>query len=774
MRENSIQYSSWLFDEPITDKSEDEYQRAEFTQSLADALLGNTEPHGLIIGIHGPWGSGKTSLKNMLINDLRASEDTKGSYIIEFEPWMYSGSGQIVSLLFKQIAQTLSEKTNFLYRTLLRLSTVSNFWSPIVLALFNALLPGFSYTVNLIASFFDNIGNYLNPGNENLKILAEQREKLKDNLNSSKIKIIVFIDDLDRLADSEIAEMLRAVKAVGDLPYVTYVLLYDRDVVTKSLDKTCHNKGDEYLEKIIQVPIGLPEPSKEVVGRMLTSEIESIIRSERHEPTALSSSDLISSSFADIKQSCIAPFVNNIRDVIRLTNEFKIRYQVLKDDIEPGDLLGITSLEVFRPSLYKWIIKHKNLICSHYRSSTLASPPSKGTSIEDLSDKVQELLETLESNDRETGKQDSAAIEALFPFAKTAASRSNGQKNVSLSYLDPRGADRHIFRPEHFDAYFRLSIEQDILHENEYKKFLLYDELSLEHLDKRYWDIFQSPVFIGKACKYLGNSNNNRAAKVIEFCLNLEEKFNNTNQGYMTLKLVLEILNTGQKYPSFENLLDTITQQLLDSESPLSLVLCAYLAYNLHVFLSPKDRKNQSECQTRRVLTDLPELSLLDFVIRSGFSCNYIRSICNKLSDRLERWEFKSFEKPLYGGVMSGYADYIPILFDNLNDQYKAFNVFSHMVDKAHFVIYTLNALVQNDGNNYVMNLPLLKQLVDADACQTAITELINNESYREDENALDFGPLAAYEVSLKSDASTNSVSTKRVNQVLREWENKL
>ncbi|KJY49633.1 KAP family P-loop NTPase fold protein [Bifidobacterium kimbladii] len=774
MRENSIQHSSWLFDEPITDKSEDEYQRSEFTQNLADALLSSTEPHGLIIGINGPWGSGKTSLKNMLINDLKASEDTNGFHIIEFEPWMYSGSGQIVSLLFKQMAQTLSGKTNFLYRALLRLSTISNFWSPVVSALFNALLPGFSYTVNLIASFFDNIGNYLNPGNENFKVLTEQREKLRDNLNSTKTRIVVFIDDLDRLTDSEIAEMLRAVKAVGDLPYVTYVLLYDRDVVAKSLNKTCHNKGDEYLEKIIQVPIGLPEPSKEVVERMLTSEIESIIQVKRHDHAALPSSIAVSSSFEDIKRFCIAPFVNNLRDAIRLTNEFKIRYQVLKDDVEPGDLLGITSLEVFRPSLYKWIIGHKNLICSHYAPFTLPSRFPPETAISNLSDRVQELLENMNSSNGETGKQDSEAIKALFPFAKASASRNNDQKNVSLAYLDPYEADRHIFRPEHFDAYFRLSIEQDIMHENEYKKFLLYDALSPADLDKHHWDIFRSTVFVGKASKYLCNSNSNRAAEVIEFCLRLEEKFNDKDQGYMTLKLVLVILNTGEQYSNFASLLDAITRQLVDSESPLSLVVCEYLAYQFHVFLSPEAHKDQSEYQPHRVLTYLPELSLFDYVIRSGFQNNYLTSIYNKLSDRLKRWEFKPFEKSLYGSVMSGYAKFIPILFDSLDDQYKAFIVFSHMVNKAHFVIYTLNALVQNDDDNYVMNLPLLQQLVDADACQIAITELINDESYRGGKDALDFGPLAAYEVLLKSDMSTNSVSTKKVNHVLKEWENKL
>lgn len=774
MRENSVQYSSWLFDEPITDKSEDEYQRAEYTQNLADALLNNTDSHGLIIGIHGPWGSGKTSLKNLLINALKASENVNGCHIIKFEPWMYSGSGQVVSLLFKQIAQTLSGKTNFLYRAVLRLATISDFWNPLISTLFKAFSPAYSYSINLIASFFNNIGNYLAPDSKDLKVLAEQRRKLKRKLNATKTRIIVFIDDLDRLTDSEIAAMLRAVKAVGDLPYVTYVLLYDRYVVAKSLDKTCHNKGDEYLEKIIQVPIGLPEPPKEVVERMLTSEIHRIMQSDRRETTALKSLDSSSISFIDINQTCIAPYVNNLRDAIRLTNEFKIRYQVLKDDVEPGDLLGITSLEIFRPSLYRWIIEHKNLLCSHYEPSTLTPRLPTETAIEHLSDRLKELLDNMASDNQEAGKQDIEAVKALFPFAKASTLGFGSQNNISLSYLDPNGADRHIFRPEHFDAYFRLSIEQYSLHESEYKQFLLYDALSPADLDNHHWNIFHNTLFAGKAGKYLGNSHNDRAAKLIEFCFDLEEKYNNVDQGYMTLKVVLKILNAGDKYPDYEALFDTVTQQILNSESPLSLLLCAYLASIIRIELWTENSDKKTDKQIEYLSSKLQYISTPAFPVRAKESKNNLNILCSKFRDRLKIWKFKSSVKPLSGKVVSIYANSIPALFSKYDELYKAFIVFSHVVDKAHFVMFTLDALVHKIDGDYIMNFPLLQQLVSADAYQVAITKLIYDVSLRNDISIIDIGSIAAYGILLKSDTPANSVSAKKVDLVLKEWKKQM
>lgn len=772
MKRDSKQPSSWLFDEPITDKSEDKYQRAEYTQNLADALLNSTDPHGLIIGIHGPWGSGKTSLKNLLINALKASEDTNECHIIEFEPWMYSGSGQVVSLLFKQIAQTLSNKTNSVSRTVLKLSTFSNRWSSLLSAASNFLVPGSSYTINQIATFFNNIGACLNPYNPDMLLLAEQRRKLKEKLNKTKTRIIVFIDDLDRLTDSEIAEMLRAVKAVGDLPYVTYVLLYDRDVVTKSLDKTCHNKGDEYLEKIIQVPIGLPEPPKEVIETMLMSEIESIIYLKRREPTALTGSDLSSNSFIDIYRACIDPFVNNIRDAIRLTNDFKIRYEVLKDDVEPGDLLGITSIEVFRPSLYRWIIEHKNLICSHNMPLMFTSRSSAETAIEQSSDSLEELLQNMDSHNGETGRQDSAAVKALFPFAKVSTLRFNGQKNISFSYLNPVGADRHIYRLEHFDAYFRLSIEQNSLHEDEYKEFLLYDPLNSANMDKHHWNIFQNALFASKAGKYLGNSNNDRAAKVIDFCLNLEETFSNINQGYMTLNVALSILNAGYRYQNYETLFDTLTQQIMDSDSPLSLVSCAYLAYKIHAELSPKSRTEKSYENIEYLSSNLPYISILDLPILSAGWENNLNVLCTKLGNRLKQWESKSSIKPLSGESMRLYANCIPALFDKDLDKYKAFIVFSHIVNESHFIIFTLDALVQKTDDKYVMNLPLIQQLINVDTYKATVTKLINDASFRAKVySIINIYSVAAYEAVLEYDTSTNSVSKEQVDTILKEWE---
>ncbi|WP_374937985.1 P-loop NTPase fold protein [Bifidobacterium pseudocatenulatum] len=74
---------------------------------------------------------------------------------------------------------------------------------------------------------------------------------------------------MDRLADDEISALFRAVKSVGDLPNVIYVLLYDRHKVAAALARDQNDNGDKFLKKIVQVPIKVPEPSKFTIRAMV-------------------------------------------------------------------------------------------------------------------------------------------------------------------------------------------------------------------------------------------------------------------------------------------------------------------------------------------------------------------------------------------------------------------------------------------------------------------------------------------------------------------------
>jgi predicted KAP-like P-loop ATPase len=68
--------------------------------------------------------------------------------------------------------------------------------------------------------------------------LANQKAAIETQLRKLSQKIIVFIDDLDRLETAEVIEILRLVRAVADFPNIIYVLSYDPDILSHTVEQS--------------------------------------------------------------------------------------------------------------------------------------------------------------------------------------------------------------------------------------------------------------------------------------------------------------------------------------------------------------------------------------------------------------------------------------------------------------------------------------------------------------------------------------------------------
>ena len=87
-------------DLPITKSTEDRLNRGTFAKSLAKTISHYAFPSSFTIGLYGEWGSGKTSLVNMV---LEAVEDIDNSAIIlRFNPWLCTDPKQLITQFFKQ------------------------------------------------------------------------------------------------------------------------------------------------------------------------------------------------------------------------------------------------------------------------------------------------------------------------------------------------------------------------------------------------------------------------------------------------------------------------------------------------------------------------------------------------------------------------------------------------------------------------------------------------------------------------------------------------
>ena len=340
-------YSS---DKPINKISEDLLGRAPFSFQLAKAITNYKENSGLVIGIYGSWGTGKTSIINMIENEISNFEDDK-TIFIRFSPWNYSDKDSLIRLFFESLKIKLNIQRNKKIN-----NAIDNYLEALdILTIF----PFFN--TNLVGIFKKIIKSIRN--NNEISDLETNKRSLEKHLVETNKKIIVVIDDLDRLTNIQIREIFQLVKQVADFPNLIYILSMDRDVVARALTEVQNIDGNDYLEKIVEIPFEIPKIGKDKLQNILNNKIENIINSSNEKI------DININYWSKVYFKCIEPYINTIRDVNRVINTFQFRFPVLIQETCFEDLFAITVLEVLEPKLYKWIRENKTFLLSQSYST---------------------------------------------------------------------------------------------------------------------------------------------------------------------------------------------------------------------------------------------------------------------------------------------------------------------------------------------------------------------------------------------------------------------
>lgn len=328
-------------DLPITRPEDDILNRSLFAKELANIISNYKAASSLTLGLYGKWGSGKTSFLNMVFGYLEANEKT---IKIQFSPWMFADEYQLMEQFFKQI----SEKT--------KTKEYAEHWKKIgksILAYGKFLLPtkleAFSSVVNTGAQLL----NYINIPRMSLH---EKKQRIIEDLGKNDLKLIVFIDDIERLSDREIVAVFKLVKSICDFPNMIYVLSFDYDIVVKALNNVQHGDGRSYLEKVIQVPFEIPMAKKDIIHDKFLSNLQSIV--------GRIDSKWLERKWQDLFSYGVSHYVNSIRDVNRFTNLLEIRYKSCLDEYDPVDIIGIVCLQIFEPYIFSNVPKYKEFLCN--------------------------------------------------------------------------------------------------------------------------------------------------------------------------------------------------------------------------------------------------------------------------------------------------------------------------------------------------------------------------------------------------------------------------
>ena len=337
-------------DLPIKKTNEDALNRSSFVENLAKAMLDYTVPEGFTIGMYGKWGSGKTSIINMILEqvEILSTDLPQKPIILKFNPWLCSDPKQLISQFFKQLSSAIKIKQP-------KLDEVCKFMNDYSDAF------DIAGTIPMAGTILSTVGRIIN---KKAKIYTETKsndlqnikEKIISTLSKEKIKIIITIDDIDRLYNTEIVSVFQLVKSLADFPYTIYLLAFDREVVIRALSEVQKGNGSEYLEKVIQVPFELPSPNVEDIYQVFFAKLSSVI-------SCVSEEQWDKDYWSEMFHFGIKTYLKSIRDVVRFVNTFALKYTLLKDEINIIDLLGLTCIQVFEAEIYSRLPSQKGQLC---------------------------------------------------------------------------------------------------------------------------------------------------------------------------------------------------------------------------------------------------------------------------------------------------------------------------------------------------------------------------------------------------------------------------
>lgn len=215
------------------DVAYDLFDRKVVINQLFSSLMAcRFSDYSFVIGLEGPWGSGKTTIVNNVIKRIKEEAADDFVLVSDFDPWIYDSQQALLVALFEKILNG----SGIRYST----STINTITKNIIHGIMG----------DKVGGIVENLLFHENPDDEIQKL----KEQISSYLSKNNKTITVFIDNLDRASAENLIFLLKIISTIFDLKRVVYVLSYDKERINEILVSN-YNINKHYIEKIIQQEI---------------------------------------------------------------------------------------------------------------------------------------------------------------------------------------------------------------------------------------------------------------------------------------------------------------------------------------------------------------------------------------------------------------------------------------------------------------------------------------------------------------------------------------
>jgi hypothetical protein len=331
--------SIFINDEAISDAGKDILGVNDKAEKFAVSVLNNGSSDSLVFGIDAPWGTGKSSFIYLCCGYWSSIENSK-PIVHRFEPVKYIDQTNLAEKLVSELVETIKQEAFIPELD----STLEDY--------LNLLKGGDNFSIFGFKFSFSSE-----------KKLNNAYERLQKCLNTLNRKIIIIIDDLDRLSWKESKKILFSIKQSFMLKNISYVICYDTDNLSGASKKSHALDIRDFLEKYVNIKISL-YTNTEKLSSIVSSDIKlflgNIISTDVRLFDQLKSSlDYLKSLYQSNEYHYYASFLGELRKVKRLINTMMM-FEIEKTDFENSDfhsqdLLNLLIIYINYPNLFRKI-----------------------------------------------------------------------------------------------------------------------------------------------------------------------------------------------------------------------------------------------------------------------------------------------------------------------------------------------------------------------------------------------------------------------------------
>ncbi|MEV0360632.1 P-loop NTPase fold protein [Nocardia sp. NPDC050697] len=413
-----------------------------FATRIAQRIARTGTGSSVVFGLAGPWGSGKTSMLNLITKALSSAPSQPAWSVVHFTPWAASDTDTLIAEFYTAIASALPQRATTA-REMLRAAV------PVGAAVGGSLLKA-------------AIGRWAPGGvddamNSGADVLAERLgkfeasedpfqvrfNKISEAIRESGTRVLVVVDDLDRLHTDELLAVMKAVRLLGRFPNVHYLLAYDKttvlDLLTSSdLARDNRDRAHRYLEKIVQYPFVLPPIQRVHTATELRDGLESVAHDLGLSIDAPATRYAVEHLFDVLPE----PESMTLRSIKQLCLQTDVLCSLVgPEEVDLFDAAVITYIRLNYPDLYDHIPGWRRILVSR-------PPEESGESGTDWDNRLRLVLPR--STDRSAQIAVYKMLVALFPMLPHRS---------GATWTDRAGGQR-ISNPDYFGRYFQFALPE--------------------------------------------------------------------------------------------------------------------------------------------------------------------------------------------------------------------------------------------------------------------------------------------------------------------------